>query len=45
MRFNPQTADAHWQKTWEESGTFRASDDSARPKAYLAEILLLFIHI
>jgi leucyl-tRNA synthetase len=38
MRFNPQTADAHWQKTWEESGTFRASDDSARPKAYILEM-------
>jgi leucyl-tRNA synthetase len=38
MRFNPQTADAHWQKTWEESGTFRASDNSARPKAYILEM-------
>ncbi|HEX8193247.1 MAG TPA: leucine--tRNA ligase [Allosphingosinicella sp.] len=38
MRFNPQTADAHWQKIWEESGTFRASDDSARPKAYILEM-------
>jgi leucyl-tRNA synthetase len=38
MRFNPLTADAHWQKVWEESGTFRASDDSARPKAYILEM-------
>jgi leucyl-tRNA synthetase len=38
MRFNPQTADAHWQKAWEERGTFRASDDSARPKAYILEM-------
>ena len=26
-RFNPLKADAHWQKVWEEGGTFRASDD------------------
>ncbi len=38
MRFNPQTADAHWQKVWEERGTFRAADDSARPKAYVLEM-------
>ncbi|HEX9931627.1 MAG TPA: leucine--tRNA ligase [Allosphingosinicella sp.] len=38
MRFNPQTADAHWQRVWEERGTFRASDDSARPKAYILEM-------
>jgi len=38
MRFNPLTADAHWQKVWEERGTFRASDDSARPKAYVLEM-------
>jgi leucyl-tRNA synthetase len=38
MRFNPLTADAHWQKIWEERGTFRASDESARPKAYILEM-------
>jgi leucyl-tRNA synthetase len=38
MRFNPQTADAHWQRRWEEAGTFRAADDSARPKAYILEM-------
>jgi len=37
-RFNPLKADAHWQKVWEESGTFRARDDSARPKAYILEM-------
>ena len=38
MRFNPLTADAHWQQVWEEKGTFRASDESARPKAYILEM-------
>jgi leucyl-tRNA synthetase len=37
-RFNPLKADAHWQKVWEEAGTFRASDDSDRPKAYILEM-------
>jgi leucyl-tRNA synthetase len=38
MRFNPLTADAHWQQVWEERGTFRASDKSERPKAYILEM-------
>ncbi len=37
-RFNPLKADAHWQKVWEEGGTFRASDDSDRPKSYVLEM-------
>ena len=37
-RFNPLKADAHWQKVWEEKGTFRASDESGRPKAYILEM-------
>ena len=37
-RFNPLKADAHWQKVWDERGTFRARDDSARPKAYVLEM-------
>jgi leucyl-tRNA synthetase len=37
-RFNPLKADAHWQKVWEEGGTFRARDDSARPKSYILEM-------
>src|SRR5689334_6083210 len=37
-RFNPLTADAHWQKVWEEGGTFRASDESGRPKSYVLEM-------
>ncbi|HYN45463.1 MAG TPA: class I tRNA ligase family protein, partial [Allosphingosinicella sp.] len=37
-RFNPLTADAHWQKVWDENGTFAASDESARPKSYVLEM-------
>ena len=37
-RFNPITADAHWQQVWEERGSFRASDDSAKPKSYVLEM-------
>jgi leucyl-tRNA synthetase len=37
-RFNPIKADAHWQKVWEEGGTFRASDESGRPKSYVLEM-------
>ena len=37
-RFNPITADAHWQKVWEDRGSFRASDQSAKPKAYVLEM-------
>ena len=37
-RFNPLKADAHWQKVWEEAETFRASDTSDKPKAYILEM-------
>ena len=42
-RFNPATADARWQRIWEERGTFRASgdgasDNSGRPRSYVLEM-------
>jgi leucyl-tRNA synthetase len=37
-RFNPLQADARWQQAWDEAGTFRARDDSGRPKAYILEM-------
>ncbi len=37
-RFNPLRADAHWQKIWEERGSFHASDDSDKPKSYVLEM-------
>ncbi len=37
-RFNPLTADAHWQKVWEERGSFHASTASSKPKSYVLEM-------
>jgi len=37
-RFNPLEADAHWQRVWEDRGTFHASDSSAKPRAYVLEM-------
>ncbi len=37
-RFNPLEADARWQKVWEEQGTFHASGDGDRPRAYVLEM-------
>jgi leucyl-tRNA synthetase len=38
VRFNPHVADARWQKTWEEQGTFVADDNSDKPRAYVLEM-------
>ena len=37
-RFNPATADARWQRVWDERHTFRAAGDDARPRAYVLEM-------
>ncbi len=37
-RFNPLQADAHWQRVWEESGSFRASNNSSKPRSYVLEM-------
>ncbi|MFW2831377.1 leucine--tRNA ligase [Sphingomonas sp. ID0503] len=37
-RFNPQVADARWQKAWAEAETFKADDHSAKPKSYVLEM-------
>jgi len=37
-RFNPLKADAHWQRIWEERGSFHASDSSGKPKSYVLEM-------
>jgi len=37
-RFNPLEADAHWQKVWEERGTFHASGSGDRPRSYVLEM-------
>ena len=37
-RFDPRAADPHWQAAWDTAGTFRADDDSHKPKAYVLEM-------
>jgi leucyl-tRNA synthetase len=37
-RFNPLQADAHWQKVWDEQGSFRASNSSPKPRSYVLEM-------
>src|SRR3546814_12035441 len=37
-RFNPLEADARWQHIWGERQTFRASDDSEKPRSYVLEM-------
>ncbi|SNS72306.1 leucyl-tRNA synthetase [Sphingomonas laterariae] len=37
-RFNPQAADKRWQAVWDERATFRADDNSPKPKSYVLEM-------
>jgi len=37
-RFDPQIADARWQRAWEEAGTFTADSSSDKPKSYILEM-------
>jgi leucyl-tRNA synthetase len=37
-RFEPATADARWQRAWDEAGTFRADSASNKPKSYVLEM-------
>jgi leucyl-tRNA synthetase len=37
-RFNPLAADARWQKAWDEAQTFRADDNSPKPRSYVLEM-------
>jgi leucyl-tRNA synthetase len=37
-RFDPQTADARWQRAWADAGTFTADSDSPKPKSYILEM-------
>ena len=38
QRFNPLAADARWQKSWADAGTFRADRHGDRPTAYVLEM-------
>jgi leucyl-tRNA synthetase len=37
-RFNPLEADTRWQKIWDERQTFRASDETDKPRSYVLEM-------
>ncbi|WP_086607024.1 leucine--tRNA ligase [Erythrobacter donghaensis] len=37
-RFDPQNADARWQRAWADAGTFTADSDSPKPKSYILEM-------
>ncbi|HEY0960698.1 MAG TPA: leucine--tRNA ligase [Novosphingobium sp.] len=37
-RFDPSSADARWQREWDERQCFRADDASAKPRSYVLEM-------
>ncbi len=37
-RFDPATADAHWQAAWDAAQCFRADDNSAKPRSFVLEM-------
>ena len=37
-RYNAPVREKHWQKVWEENGTFRTKDKSKKPKRYVLEM-------
>jgi leucyl-tRNA synthetase len=37
-RFDPAQADPRWQHVWDEQATFRADDESARPRSFVLEM-------
>ncbi|HET7528934.1 MAG TPA: leucine--tRNA ligase [Candidatus Saccharimonadales bacterium] len=36
-RYNPKEIEPRWQKIWEESGIYKATEDKSRPKKYILE--------
>lgn len=36
-RYNPKQLEPKWQKTWEETGIYKASEDQTKPKKYVLE--------
>ena len=37
-RYNPRASEPKWQKSWEEAGSFLASNESYKPKYYVLEM-------
>ena len=38
QRFDPSQADGRWQRVWDERESFRADDQSAKPRSYVLEM-------
>ncbi len=38
MQYNPQAIEADWQKFWAENQTFRAINESEKPKYYVLDM-------
>src|ERR1700709_378540 len=36
-RYNPKEIEPKWQKTWEDSKIYQASEDKSKPKKYVLE--------
>ncbi len=37
-RFDPSSADPRWQRVWDERQSFKADDNSAKPRSYVLEM-------
>jgi leucyl-tRNA synthetase len=37
-RFDPSSADSRWQQAWDQHQSFRADDDSAKPRSFVLEM-------
>lgn len=37
QRYNPKEIEPKWQKIWDDSGMYRATEDSSKPKKYILE--------
>ncbi len=37
-RYNAPEREKHWQKVWEDKGTFRTATDTSKPKCYVLEM-------
>ncbi len=38
MSFNPREIDRKWQAIWQESGTYKTTNDSSKPKCYVLDM-------
>lgn len=38
VEYNPQSIESKWQKKWQETGSFKVTEDQDKPKYYLLEM-------